>query len=84
MKRTWEENKTLEIPMTFKIDNGDTFSDSFWLVALFCLMFWVFDVEEISDDDVEDLGIFGTNRMTIIILMKDPNALTKAADCSLK
>ena len=84
MKHTWEENKTLEIPMTFKIDNGDKFSDSFWLVALFSLIFWVFNVEEVSDDAVEGLGIFGTNRMTIIILMKDPNALNKAADCSLK
>ena len=69
----------------FRIDKGDAFTDLLTVVvALTSLFSSAADVEACFDDVVDVLGIFGMNRMTSKILMKDPNAATKAADCSLK
>ena len=69
----------------FRIDKGDAFTDLLTVaVALTLLFSSVADVEACIDDVVDVLVIFGMNRMTSKILMRDPNAATKAADCSLK
>ena len=65
-----------------KIDNGDVSTD-------FEAVFSLSGFASVNDDveafvDLDTLGIFGTNRMTSIILMKDPNAAIVAADVSLK
>ena len=73
------------MPKMFRIDKGDAFTDSLTVVVLSTSLFSsAADVEVCFDDVVDVLGIFGMNRMTSRILMKDPNAATKAADCSLK
>ena len=69
----------------FRIDKGNAFRDLFTVVvALTSLFSSVADVETCFEKFLDVLGIFGMNRMTNKILMKDPNAATKAADCSLK
>ena len=66
-----------------RMDKGDLFVDSFSNVALDVLLFLDGDFEEDSEEEVLFFEMFGIYRMTSIILMKDPNAETKAADCSL-
>ena len=67
----------------FRMDKGDAFVDIASIVALEVFLFLDVDVKEDSEDEFDFLGMFGMNRMTSIILIKDPNADTKAAACSL-
>ena len=67
----------------FRMDKGDAFVDIASIVALDVFLFLDGDDKEDSKDEFDFFGMFGMNRMTSIILMKDPNADIKAADCSL-
>ena len=69
----------------FRIDKSDAFTDLLTVVVTSTSLFSSdADVVMCFDKVVDVLGIFGMNRITSKILMKDPNAAIKAADCSLK